>query len=99
MLRSVAYPPTARKRAIRGAATEVPGEANALVLRPEREAPDPAFLDEADPKFRRAVGEVGHVDVVVELRGAAEGNCAQLAEPGENGLIDRQLLARLRGHF
>src|SRR5215468_9503218 len=98
MLLSVAYAPSARKQAIHAAATEVPGGASALVLRPERETPDPAFLDEADAKFRRTVGEVCHVDVVIELRDAAEGDGTQFAELGQYRLIDRQLLARLRGY-
>src|SRR5437016_3362303 len=49
----------------------------------ERNAPDLALLDETDPPFRRAVGEMGEVDVVVGLRNGAERHGAQCPKSGQ----------------
>src|SRR5262245_12660043 len=70
-----------------------------LIMRAEGDTSDPVAFDEADPPFRRAVGEMGHVDVVGELAYAAERHRAQFAELGEDRLVQEQLLARIRGHF
>src|SRR5262249_53789453 len=71
----------------------------ALVLRPQRKPADRAVLDQADPELRRAVDEMGDVDVAAHGRNGAERQGSQCAEPCENGLVERKLPTRIRRHF
>src|SRR5438477_10582415 len=70
-----------------------------LVLRTQRDPADRAVLDEADPPFRRPIGEMSDIDVAARGRDGAERHRSQRAKPGENRLVERKLLARLRRHF
>src|SRR5882672_10778834 len=68
-------------------------------LRTERNAPDLALLDEAEPPFRRAVAEMGNVDVVVGRRNAAERQGPQRPKSGQHRPVEQQLLASVRRHL
>src|SRR5215469_4778280 len=68
-------------------------------LRAERNAPDLALLDEADPPVRRAVAEMGSVDVIAGPRNAAERHCAQRPKSGQQRPVEQQLLARVLRHL
>src|ERR1700730_1994685 len=57
-------------------------------LRAERNAPDLALLDEGDPPFRRAVAEMGDVDVVAGRRNRAERHCPQRPKSGQHRPIE-----------
>jgi hypothetical protein len=54
-----------------------------VLLRTQHDASDGAVLEQADPPFRRAVGEMGHVDVVAHARHAAKRHGAQRARAGD----------------
>src|ERR1043165_1157847 len=71
------------------------GGAAASVLGAEREAADPAVLEQTNAPLGSAVRELRHVDVAVELGGGAERHRAQRPESCQDRLLQQQLLARL----
>src|SRR5215831_1866482 len=100
MLQAVAYMPVRCNtfRAAAGRTGETPDRSRRhwsvrrAELRAERNAPDLALLDEADPPFRRAVAEMGNVDVIAGRRNAAERQGPQRPESGQHRLVEQQLL-------
>src|SRR6266852_4841136 len=68
-------------------------------LRAERNAPDLALLDEADPPIRRAVAEMGDVDVIAGRRNGAERQGPQRPKSGQHRPVEQQLLARAPRHL
>ena len=69
------------------------------VLRAERNSPDLALLDEADPPFRRAIGELGDVQVTAARRNSAEQQCPQRPKSGQHRSAEQELLACVSGHL
>src|SRR5258708_3187698 len=69
------------------------------VLRAERNSPDLALLDEADPPLRRAIGKMDKVEVTAISRNGPERHSPQCTEPRQYRLGEHQLLARASGHL
>src|SRR3982750_4238014 len=72
---------------------------SALSLWAEPNSADRSVLHKPNSPFRRTMDEVRHVDVVADIRDAAERQGAQWTEPGDDSLIERKLLMSLRRDF